>query len=376
MNCKNLQFRSTPLMEKKHQTTITDVAKAAGVAVGTVSRVFNNHSDVNSGIRAQVWDAARALSYRRIRRRSGKTPEPQNMASSGTIAALFFGMEDALVQLPIVSAAIHGIEEALSLQGRSLMLANIPKGDRVPPFLLGNHVAGLILKGPNQGELPKPEQNPLLQHIQRFPHVWLMGRLPNATGDHCNFDTDSAGRIAAEYLYSCGHRRLGFLNPKPGQSQFEKLKSAFLAHALRLKLDTPALLESAAPTGAEWPLPAITSETKVNALAASWAAMPPETRPTALFVPADRTSAQLYSALGRLGIRPGIDVSILSCNNERSIIGNLHPTLATIDVHPDVIGARTVDQLLWRMQHAHEPLSMQLLVEPSLVQGESVSALR
>ncbi len=37
----------------KPKVTITDVAKAANVALGTVSRVLNNHADVNAAIRAR-----------------------------------------------------------------------------------------------------------------------------------------------------------------------------------------------------------------------------------------------------------------------------------------------------------------------------------
>ena len=56
-------------MPKKQRMTITDVAKAANVALGTVSRVLNNHADVNAEIRARVLAAARALNYTRIRQR-------------------------------------------------------------------------------------------------------------------------------------------------------------------------------------------------------------------------------------------------------------------------------------------------------------------
>ncbi len=361
-------------MAKKGRATITDVAKTAGVAVGTVSRVLNNHADVNAGIRARVWEAARSLNYTRIRQRRIRRDQVDGDTQSGTIAAIFFGMEDTLVQLPVVSSALQGIEDALSRQGRSLMLANIPKGDRTPPFLLGSHVAGLILKGPNQGELPAPEQCPLLQHVYRFPHVWLMGRLSNARGDHCNFDTEAAGHLAAEYLHARGHRRLAFFNPKPGQNQFEKLRNAFFASATR-QGDQVAILEVTPPEGLHWPLPAITLEASVRTLAGRWAAMPAASRPTAIFVPADRTAVQLYAALSELGLRVGKDVSVVSCNNERSLLMNLHPTLATIDVHADTIGRRAVDQLLWRIQNPREPLSLQVLVEPSLVEGASVTTV-
>jgi len=151
-----------------------------------------------------------------------------------------------------------------------------------------------------------------------------MGMLPNAVGDHCNFDTETAGRLAAEHFHAKGHRRIAFFNPKPGQNQFERLKNSFCAAALRQGSDV-SVLEVPPPEKLEWPLPAITHEDNVATLVERWCALPPKTRPTALFVPSDRTSVQFYAAFARRDLRVGTDVSIVSCNNEHSLSATLHP---------------------------------------------------
>ena len=84
---------------------------------------------------------------------------------------------------------------------------------------------------------------------------------------------------------------------------------------------------------------------------------------------------QLYSSLARRGLAVGSDVSMISCNNERSLLSNLHPGLTSIDIHADFIGRRAVDQLLWRIAHPLEPNTVQLLAEPTLVVRESVASL-
>lgn len=362
-------------MSKKTKITITDVAKSAGVAVGTVSRVFNNHPDVNPEIANKVRETAHQLGYRRIRqRRSTRETSTRRNTSAGDIGIVFFGMQDTLVQLPVVSTALQGIESALSAHGRSLLIANIPNGDRVPPFISEGRVDGLIIKGPNQGELPPDGTNELLKHIYRIPHVWVMGRLANARGDHCNFDTDSAGRLVAEHLAAKGHRRVAFMNPKPGQIQFEKVKSSFLSYAPLYGLEG-SLLEVPPPGRLTWPLPATTQQENVDILTQRWAQMPARTRPTAVFIPSDRTTMQFYMALERLNIRVGTDISVVSCNNEKSLVMNLSPTLTTIDVHADFIGRRAVDQLLWRIRHPEETMPVQVLVEPTLVERNSVAQL-
>lgn len=354
------------------KATITEVARAAGVATGTVSRVFNNHPDVNADIRRRVKEAATKLGYVRLRQR--KRRRNQQQADLGHIGVVFFGMQDTLAQLPVVSAAMHGIEVALSEVGRNLMIGNVPDGDRVPPFLAEHRVEGIIVKGPNQGQLPDTADSELLRRIYSLPHVWLMGRLPNARGDHCNFDTDATGRIVARHLRAKGHRHVGFLNPKPGQSQFEKIKNSFLITGAAAGLRV-AVFETAPSEKLSWPLPATTSQDTVDQLVEAWEKVPRKERPTALFVPSDRTAVQLYAALERRSLKVGEDVSVVSCNNEKPLLMDLRPAVTTVDVHPEVIGQRAVDQLFWRIRHPQDDIAFRILVEPTLVEGESVAQL-
>ena len=52
-------------MAKSRRATIKDVARAAGVAPGTVSNVLNNTAPVSREARGRVLAAAAALGYRR-----------------------------------------------------------------------------------------------------------------------------------------------------------------------------------------------------------------------------------------------------------------------------------------------------------------------
>jgi DNA-binding LacI/PurR family transcriptional regulator len=361
-------------MPKNKPATITDVAKAAAVSLGTVSRVLNNAADVNADIRARVLTAARELNYARLRQRRSAPPAPDGIAPVGNVAMIFFGMEDTLAHLPVVGAALQGIEHALAGHRRNIMFANVPSGDRVPPFLAENRVEGLILKGPNQGLLPSESECDLLAQIYRLPHVWLMGRLPNARGDHCNFDTLAASALVVAHFKAKGHHRIAFMNPKPGQTQFERLKTGFFASAAQHGCEA-VLLESDRQDQLAWPLPATTVQDKVNELLERWMKIPARSRPTGVFVPSDRTAVQLYSALERRGLRAGVDLSVISCNNEQSLLMDLNPGVTTIDVHAEFIGRRAVDQLLWRMKHRDVSLAVQVLIEPTLVERASVAAL-
>src|SRR5438874_590556 len=47
----------------KQKATVVDIARRAGVSLGTVSRVLNNQRGVDPDLRRKVTDAARALNY-------------------------------------------------------------------------------------------------------------------------------------------------------------------------------------------------------------------------------------------------------------------------------------------------------------------------
>jgi len=52
--------------------TVHDIARHAGVAVGTVSRVLRHHPAVREEMRRRVWRAVEELEYRPLRRRAGR----------------------------------------------------------------------------------------------------------------------------------------------------------------------------------------------------------------------------------------------------------------------------------------------------------------
>jgi DNA-binding LacI/PurR family transcriptional regulator len=90
-------------------------------------------------------------------------------------------------------------------------------------------------------------------------------------------------------------------------------------------------------------------------------------KPTGLFVPNDTATAVAHRVLIRRGIRPGKDIDIISCNNDNSSLIGLDPRPASIDLRPDIIGERAVDQLMRAIHNPFGPVRANLLVEPRLV---------
>ena len=88
-------------------------------------------------------------------------------------------------------------------------------------------------------------------------------------------------------------------------------------------------------------------------------------------MPRDPLAVKVYRALREHGVEPGRDLDTIACDNN-NILSGLNPRPATIDVRPELIGARAVDQLIWRMENAYTPVRSICLVEPRLVLPEEV----
>ncbi|MBT3480223.1 MAG: LacI family DNA-binding transcriptional regulator [Opitutales bacterium] len=370
-------MKQSLVQTRSEKPTVVDVAREASVALGTVSRVLNSPDLVTEDIRQRVLEAIDRLGYQPLRRKgalgsSAKKASPKRRL--GTIGLLLIGMDDSLTHLPVITEAIHGVELAVAAADESLMLSNVPSADRVPAFLAKNMVDGLVIKSPLLGDLRSCASRELVEAIERFPHIWLIGQPDSAGGDVVASDNEEGARIAAEYLFYKNHRRIAYLHPRPGQTRSEGLKQAFANHAERLGMHL-SRFEGERLEKVVWPLPAITKTTDLEPLLDQWSAMSNEERPTAIMVGADSIAVQLYAAMQKRGLQVGKDVSVLSFNHEKPLMLALHPSLTTIDIQAEAIGKRSVDQLRWRIEHPEDSLSCRLLIAPRLVEGESVADL-
>lgn len=354
--------------------TLADVAESAGVAVGTASRVMNNFTDVSPEARQKVLDSVARLKYRPLRRRTNAANGKSAKARPRSIGLVLLGMTETLVHVPVLSEMLHGIESAVTEDNGNLLLANLPRADRVPAFVRNNQVEGLILKTSQYQEFPGEADNQLMKVLQRFPLVWVWAKPEGARGDLCSFNHETAARIAARFLLDRGHRRVAYLNPKKGKSSLEHLKKEFRCACSDASLEL-TLLESASPQVATWPEPALTGPEDLFPLVDSWCGLPARRRPTAIFVPADNIAGHLYHALEARGLMVGRDVSVMACNNEKSLVSVLKPTLTTIEVNAHEIGRKAVDQLIWRIAHPTDAHTQTILFEPTLCPGDSVADL-
>ena len=307
--------------------SIRDIARMAGVSVGTVSRILNNADNVSDEIRRRTLDVIRQVNYRAGRRGRRREHLPERVpAGTGrrirTIAMLSPGMSSAWKGNELWTTFLSGIERACGERGARLAIymADMEPEEIVREISTG--ADGVLIKT-NQ-EMPSYVD----ELISRLPCVGF-GAIPTGGAyPQVGLDNHAGGAIATRELLQMGHRRIAFLNHEALNSIFiarsngymEVMKSAGLFHGeylLELQLSEYHSVTSpeAAPPDLSGALD------RLLAL--------PEP-PTAGGVVNDWGAFGLLRACRARGVRVPEDLSIIGMDDSGSFPTLLTPTLSSI----------------------------------------------
>jgi LacI family transcriptional regulator len=184
-------------LSKKRTITIQDVARKAGVAPITVSRVINASGYIAPETRRRVEAAIEELHY-----------VPNSIAASlrskksNTIALIVSDITN-----PFWPAVTRGVEDAGSEHGLNVVLCNT---DEKPDKL--DHYVNVLLQKQIDGYLLVPSGNEsAVRRIQKqnVPLVVVDRMIPNA--DIVRSDSEQGAYDLTRYLIELGHRRIACL---------------------------------------------------------------------------------------------------------------------------------------------------------------------
>jgi len=348
--------------------TIRDVAARAGVSPGTASRALRGHPQISEACIARVRDAAEALAYRPLRDRSGRRRRAP--LTGKRIAIVMLGIDRTLASLPAVAEAIHGAEEALAAAGAHPTLIDVPDPLSPPRSLRRVRFDGILAKAALQGDIADAIGSKFRGVLESNALVWMLGRPAGMTGDAVGPDNAAMGRLAADAVVAAGHTRVAIINPKGDHAMFAARQRAF-ADAARLHGATVTAYTGARARPRDFPLEPIMDVAEVQPLVD--ALLRERARATVVFCPADSIAALVYRALASRRVRPGEDIGVISCNNERSLVAGLWPGLTTIDAHLRRVGQLAVAQLTRRITGEFDGAAVEINVTPTLVPEASLA---
>jgi LacI family transcriptional regulator len=307
------------------KTTITDVAKQAGVSMKTVSRVLNNEPNVAKSTRERVLAAASQLQYR-------PNLAARGLASSRSyLIALLYDNPNPNYVIQIQRGAI----DACRRHGYHLLLEPMTRTQASSPDaahqLSRLGVDGVILTPPLSDSML------LREEIKKLGLRYVVVA-PGEVGDvpSVRMDDVKAATEMATYLIDQGHRDIGFILGDPNHVSTHKRREGFEA----------AMKSAGLPVNEDRIVPGdFTFRSGVKAAEKLLGGA--SNRPTAIFACNDDMAAGVLSVAGRLAIDVPDALSVCGFDNS-AIAQIIWPQLTTVAQPIEEMGRKAAEILLDR----------------------------
>jgi LacI family transcriptional regulator len=326
--------------------SIKDVARHAGVSVGTVSNVLNRPDLVGAVTRDRVRAAIAELGF--VRNESARH---LRAGSSRTVGLVVLDIAN-----PFFTDVARGVEDVVNAAGLALILCN--SDDR--PDKEAAHLA-VLAEQRVQGVLITPTAQLTAELAalrgRGIPVVLVDRRAPDA--DQCAVATDDVlgGRLAAEHLLEQGHRRIAFVGGHSDLPQVQERRAGVEA-AVREVPDAELTVLS----------PEELTVAGGRDAAGRVVGIPAARRPTAAICANDLLALGVLQEMVRQRVRVPEDLAIVGYDDIEFAAAAAVP-LTSVRKPRQLLGRRAAELLLdeARAGHRHE----QPVFEPELVVRES-----
>lgn len=346
--------------------SVVKIAEKAGVSIATVSRVLNKSRPVNPEMAEAVHQAVRELQLppHQAKRRSRPRRDSRKTSDTYVIASLGQSYRDWF-QLPVIANVVAELARTAHEHDAHVLMAEMPNPAKISNILLRGDVTGAIVFVDSR--LSTRDVAHLRNHL---PVVRVMGaQLASVDVDHVTPDASAVGCVAAEYLLREGCRSLAFFTCQPDWDLSRMRAQGFLAAALAGGVRPRMLLQGEPHLAIDFYGPNASVSSELGELFRNLDGR--DSGPLGLFVSRDEELAAVYRTLREVGLEPGKDVRIVSCDNETVRLSTLHPRPASIDLNASQIAQRAIRRLRERIEHPNEPPT-RILISPRLVSPEEV----
>lgn len=209
--------------DRRATPTIGDVAKMAGVSVGTVSNTLRQPEVVRPATRQRVDAAIAELGYR-----PNRVAQSLSNGRTRLIAALL-----PEVANPFFAELVQGFERALSPTQYAVVFATAHEDvDMQQRYLEGfreRRVDGILMVAAADTNV-----SDIVSLAEAVPLVVVDRTIPGWEGDCVVGDSDAGMEFAVEHLTQLGHRRIALINGEMKLSTARERERAF-EHSLSVR---------------------------------------------------------------------------------------------------------------------------------------------
>ncbi|MBB6568322.1 LacI family DNA-binding transcriptional regulator [Kribbella sandramycini] len=311
---------------------MTEVARAAGVSVSTVSHVVNGTRLVAPATRERVQRAMERLGYRH-------QPTARSLAAGSNRT---IGLAITVASNPYWVELIQGIDGEATRAGLNLIIVDTRDDARYESAavanLLAHRIEGLVIAPADHWrDLTLPM---LRDHA--IPYVVVDRIDPELRIDQVGVENETASTAIVDHLLSLGHTRIGMLSGIPGLStSSERVRGYQLAHQHANVPVDPELIR-------------VGSSSSEGGRKATWELLELDDRPTALFTGNSSMTIGALAAFHAAGVDVPKDMA-LACFDDFTWADLFSPGLTTVAQPSTAIGARAVQLLLRRMNDPGAP---------------------
>lgn len=320
------------------RASMRQVAEHANVAMSSVSRVLSGHPDVSEKMKQRVWASVAELGY---------TPDllAQSLRSGQTLTV---GLVAANIANPLLAEIAKGAESVLRGGGYSLLLSDSESDPRLDETYLRlferRRVDGLVLMLASETHEPTSDflRSTSTPFVLVDREIDGLGSARAVLSDH-----RSGMRDAVSHLLDLGHRRIalitGLMELRASRERAAGLHQAFLERAV----DDDSTVVSG-------PYSSDHGSESTRML------MSGPDAPTAIVVGGNQILIGVLGALRDLGLRPGSDVSLVTCD-DTPLTRLLDPPIASISRDNARLGRSAAEMLIAAMTESATSPSRVLL---------------
>jgi DNA-binding LacI/PurR family transcriptional regulator len=308
-------------------TTIRDVARAASVSIGTVSRALKNQPGLSEATRVRVVEVAQQLGY----------DSAQLRTRIRRVTFLLHRQHNNFAVSPFFSHVLNGFEQAC--RERRLVPSVLTAG---PTQDLAQQMR---LHAPDAIAVAGFVEPELLAHLHSLnrPTILIDLRAPGFRS--VNIDNIRGAALAMQHLFALGRRRVAFIGGSLAHHSISQRALGYRLAYFEAGLLFDPMLEINTQPGIAADLAAADAMERLIAQARAQARTQSSPLPDAVFAYNDAAALAAMRVCLAHGLRVPQDIAFVGFDDIPAAAQST-PPLSTVTVDKEALGRRGVDLLL------------------------------